>query len=65
MSENYPYNNYNNRGYNIMEYRLTIVYAVCNAGSVTDELTFDAFYEMSDYIEENGKEWDSYHIAVV
>lgn len=48
-----------------MEYRLTIVYAVFNAGSVTDELTFDSFYEMQDYILENSEDWHSYHIAVV
>lgn len=48
-----------------MKYRLTITYAIFNTGSVTDELTFDSFYEMSDYIEESGGEWDSYHIAVV
>lgn len=48
-----------------MNYKLTVVYAVCNAGSVTDELTFDSFYDMQDYILDNSEEWDSYNIAVV
>lgn len=48
-----------------MEYKLTVVHAVFNTGSVTEKLTFDSFYDMSDYIEENGKEWDSYNIEVV
>ena len=48
-----------------MEYKLTVIHAVFNTGSVTDELTFDSFYEMQNYILDNSDEWHSYNIAVV
>lgn len=48
-----------------MNYKLTVVHAVFNTGSVTDELTFDDFCDMQDYILDNYGEWDSYNIAVV
>lgn len=48
-----------------MLYRLTVIYAIYNAGSVTDDITFDNFYEMQDYILENSEGWHSYNIAVV
>lgn len=43
-------------------YKLTVIYAVCNAGSVTEEMEFDMFYEMQDYIIENNIE--NYSIGV-
>ena len=48
-----------------MNYKLTVVHAVFNAGSVTDELTFDDFYDMADYIESNFEKWQAYYITEV
>lgn len=47
-----------------MQYKLTVVNTTYNTGSVTDELTFDNFYDMHDYILDNSEGWDSYHIGV-
>ena len=47
-----------------MEYILTVVYATYNTGSVTDELAFDSFYDMQEYIMENSEQWDSYRIGI-
>jgi len=43
-------------------YKLTVIYAVCNAGSVTEVIEFETFYEMQDYIIENDIE--NYSIGV-
>lgn len=45
-----------------MKYILTVIHATCNAGSVTEEMEFDMFYEMQDYIIENNIE--NYRIGV-
>ena len=37
-----------------MTYKLLIATATYNVGSVTEELTFDTFYDMADYIESEG-----------
>ena len=47
-----------------MQYTLTIVYTTYNAGSVTDELTFDNFYDMQEFVLENSDDWEYYSIAV-
>ena len=46
-----------------MQYILTVVYTTFNTGSVTEELTFDDFYDMADYIEYNQFDWEAYHIT--
>lgn len=47
-----------------MKYILTVVHATYNTGSVTEELTFDSFYDMQEYIMNSSEQWDSYHIGV-
>lgn len=47
-----------------MQYILTVIHATYNTGSVTDEFTFDNFYDMQDYIMDNSEQWVSYHIGV-
>lgn len=37
-----------------MTYKLLIASATYNVGSVTEELTFDTFYDMADYLEGEG-----------
>ena len=48
-----------------MRYILTVIHATYNTGSVTDEFTFDDFYDMADYIEGNFEQWQAYYITDV
>ena len=47
-----------------MQYILTAIYTTYNVGSVTEEFTFDEFYDMQEYIINNSEQWDSYRIDV-
>ena len=47
-----------------MQYILAVVHATYNVGSVTDELTFENFYDMQEYIMNNSEQRDSYRIEV-
>lgn len=48
-----------------MQYILTVVHTTFNTGSVAEELTFDDFYDMSEYIEGNFEQWQAYYITEV
>ena len=37
-------------------YKLTVIHAVFNTGSVTEVMEFDNFYEMQEYILDNNIE---------
>ena len=46
-----------------MQYILTVVNTTFNTGSVSEELTFDDFYDMADYVEVNQFNWQAYYIT--